>query len=284
MPEKTAPSVRARQLGHALRRLREKAGLSADQAARLTSMSQAKVSRIENAQSGVSRGDLVQLLSAYGVNDPEQHEEYWALVRAARERGWWEAHKLTAALSTYIAFEAEAARLRLWSWSTLSGLLQTKEYAHAILSTYPGRSSAEVDQLVTARIERQGRVEHSDVQVHAVIDEATLLRPFGGPGVMVGQLARLMELAGHPHVTVQVLRLPAEQWHVGISGSFTIMDFNEHPTVVFADALAKDLHVERPEEVAEYDLAFDWLQRAAYDPDRSREILSTRHRQLTGGR
>lgn len=273
MSTRRAPNVRARQLGIELRRLREAAGLSAEAVADKIGASQAKITRIELAQTGVSKGDLILLLSTYGVPS-ELHEQYWELARAGREPGWWHRYRdvLSAALTTYIALEAEATRLHQWSWGIVPGLLQTEGYARAMFAADPQwRSSPdEVDRLVSARMARQERLRSGEVTLWAVIDESLLHRPIGGPTVIAGQLARLAEHS--PGVTVQILpsRVP---WHAGLHGAFTVMHFDDHPQVTFAESLAGDTYIERPDDVARYTLAFDHLRASAASLEESRALI-----------
>lgn len=272
MPEKWTTNVRARQLGLRLRGLRVAAGLSADAVAAELGCSQGKISRIELAQTGVGRGDLFLMLDLYGV-EPELREQYWQLARAGRERGWWHSYRdvITDNLSTFVAFEAEAQALHTWSWGAITGLLQTPEYARAIFASDPRwQTPEEIDRLVSARMARQDRLTDGGLDLWVVLDESLLRRPIGGPAVLADQLDRLATPA--QGVTVQVLP-QSVVWHPGLNGAFTVVRFPEHPTIVFAEALTGDLHVEREADVARYTLAFDHLRAAAASPEASRAML-----------
>lgn len=209
------------------------------------------------------------VLDLYGV-EPGLREQYWQLARAGRERGWWHKYRdvITDNLSTFVAFEAEAQVLHTWSWGAITGLLQTPEYARAIFASDPRwQTPEEIDRLVSARMARQGRMTGGDLDLWVVLDESLLRRQIGGPAVLADQLDRLA--TPEQGVTVQVLP-QSVVWHPGLNGAFTVMQFPEHPTIAFAEALTGDLHVERESEVARYTVAFDHLRAAAASPEESR--------------
>nr|MDT0662262.1 helix-turn-helix transcriptional regulator [Micromonospora sp. DSM 115978] len=270
--DRRTPNVRGRQLGLELKRLRTEATLTADQVAEELGCSQGKISRIELAQTSVSKGDLYLMLTLYGVADPKMQEQYWRLAREARGRGWWEDYRdtITGGLSTYISFEAEASELRTWSWGTINGLLQTEEYARATFLGEPGgrsRVPGEVDKLVAARMERQHALLNGSLELWAVLDESLLHRSLGGPEILKTQLDRLV--TPPTSVTIQILKQQTV-WHAGLNGAFTIMNFPAHPPVVFVETMTGDLDV----EVSRYNLAFDYLRAAAAGVEESRELIA----------
>jgi transcriptional regulator with XRE-family HTH domain len=278
-PLRRTPNVRQRQLGMALRRLREAAGTSADDVAESMGFSQAKVTRIELAQSGPSKGDLFLLLRLYGVPD-EEHESYWELAKAGRERGWWFEFKdvLGRPLGEYIAFEDAASAIKAWSPLTVHGLLQTEAYARATFAGGLQRTSAEVDRVVSARLERQKRLTSSGLTLWAVLDETLLARPVGGPEVLKGQLDHLLRLSSA--VTLQVIPL-GTNWHPGLTSSFTLMDFADYPSVAFPESPFKDSYVDVPVEVSAYSLLFDQLRAAGENPKTSRDMIEAARDRLT---
>ncbi|MGW1062381.1 helix-turn-helix domain-containing protein [Micromonospora rubida] len=279
MPEKRerrTPSVRGRQLGLELKRLRIEAQLTADHVAEHVGCSQGKVSRIELAQTGISKGDLFLMLALYGITDPQVKEQYWRLAREARGRGWWENYRqvITSGLSTYIAFEAEASQLNSWSWGTINGLLQTADYARAVFLGEPGghgRTDEDIDKLVAARMERQQPIMEGPVELWCILDESLLRRTLGGPGVLKGQIDHLLK--PRRNVTIQVLRQQT-LWHAGLNGAFTIMNFPSHPDVVFIETLAGDLHLESAGDIEQFTLAFNYLRAAAAGVEESRELIA----------
>lgn len=273
-------NLAARRLGMMLRGLREAAGLSTSQVAEHLGSSQPKVSRIENAVSPVSKGDLVLMLTLYGITDPDEQDRHWQLARAGRERGWWESYRdvITGSLGSYIGFENDATSLKIWSLGVFPGLLQTEAYARALFAADPVRTAPEeVDRLVAARMQRQQRITNDGLTLWVVLDESLLRRRVGSPDVLAEQLERVAEPT--PGVTVQVL--PSDVgWHPGLSGAFTIMEFAEFPTIAFREALTGDTPVEAARDVGRYTLAFDHLRASALSPVESRKVAASVTREL----
>jgi transcriptional regulator with XRE-family HTH domain len=269
-------TMRGRQLGLELRRLRNTARQSADDVAGRLGWSQSKVTRIENGVSPVTRPDLLRLLDVYHVADEATRSQFVRLGRAARERGWWGDYRelITARLPSYIALESDASELHLWSWATVPGILQTLQYARAVLrSDVTLRSDEATDLLVEARIARQERLRDGEVKLWVVLDESLLHRPIGGADVFRGQLSWLLDVG--PQVTLQVLR-SSMLWHPGLNGAFTVMHFpNEvHPPIAWSEGAAGDLFVDRPTDVARYTLAFDHLCASAFSPVDSAQMIA----------
>jgi transcriptional regulator with XRE-family HTH domain len=266
------PNVRQRQLGMALRTLREEAGLSAEEAGERTGCSQSKITRIEQARIGVGRGDLYLMLETYGVIERERKEAFWALALAGRQRGWWTEYKdvIAATLGDYIAFESEATTINAWSLGTIHGLLQTEAYARAIFTSAVARSPDEIDLLVAARMRRQARLTGS-LEFWAILDESVLSRPIGGPTVLRAQLDHLLALP--PAVTLQVVPV-GTLWHAGLNCAFTLMSFSEYPAVAFVDAVEVDQFVDAPESVARYTLTFNRLRAAGANPTESLGMIA----------
>jgi transcriptional regulator with XRE-family HTH domain len=265
--ERRAPNVRQRQLGMALRALREESGLSAEEVGERTGCSQSKITRIEQARTGVGRGDLYLILETYGVTDLDRRESFWALALAGRQPGWWTKYKdvIADTLSDYIAFETDAKSINAWSLGTIHGLLQTESYARAIFGGAADRQSEEIDRLVAARMERQQRLG-SDLSLWAILDEAILSRPIGGAAVLREQLDHLLALP--LGVTLQIVPVGA-RWHRGLVCAFTVMEFSDYPAVAFVEAVGDDQHVDAAEAVARYTLTFDQLRAAGADPTTS---------------
>lgn len=270
-PAPPAPTVRQRQLGMALRALREEKGLSATAAAKKAACSQTKITRIEQGLTKVSKGDLLLMLDVYGVTDPGQQESYWTLAMAGRQRGWWAAYKevMSEKLSDYIAFETEATKVLTWSLGTVHGLLQTEEYARATFAGGTPMTPAAIDRVVAARMERQRRVD-SDLTIWAILDESLLMRPVGGARVLRDQLDHLLALPDA--VTLQVVPM-GTNWHPGLSSAFTLMNFAGYPPVAFVEAPVEDQYVDVPEVVATYTLMFDQLRAAGANPRESKRMI-----------
>jgi hypothetical protein len=159
--------------------------------------------------------------------------------------------------------EAEATALRTFELVLVPGLLQTGEYARALLCTKVGATEDEVDQLVTARLERQAILDRDNPPLFWVlIDEDALHRPVGGRDVMRVQVEHVAEMAGRPNVVVQVI--PADVGaHQGLVGAFVIADFAKAPSIVYLETALTGLVVERAEDVAAVTLTYDTLKTEA---------------------
>jgi transcriptional regulator with XRE-family HTH domain len=273
MPDRRPPSVRARQLAAELRRLRDAATLTGEEAAGRLGWSPSKISRIENGQTPPSPADLRRLLDLYQAAGG-QRERLELLGHSIGQRGWWDAYADTLGpeYAALIALEAEASSLRWYSPMLVPGLLQTEQYAREVIRSGlliapPG----EIERRVQVKMNRQ-RVLTKDgpADLAVVLDEAALLRTVGGPDVMRGQLAHLTSVATRPNITVQVLPLAAGA-HPATTGEFTILGFPEliAPDVVFLENMTSDLYVEQEAAVYRYGLAFDRLRALALDPQKS---------------
>jgi transcriptional regulator with XRE-family HTH domain len=270
-----SPTLRRRQLGQELRRLREAAGSTIDQVAERMSCSASKISRIETGQSGVSSREVRDLMAAYQV-EGEQAEALVEMAREAKQRGWWQLYG-TVLTSAYVGLEAAAAELRSFEPLVIPGLLQTEEYARAmVLAGWPNMSNEEVEQRIRVRMKRQSLLYQDDpLQLSIILDEAALRRPVGGIDAMRRQLDKLRGAAELPHVTLQVLPLSAGA-HGGMDGAFTILLFEElaNQNLVFAANGAGGLFLEKDDEIERYASIFAGLQSDALSPRRSIEMIA----------
>jgi transcriptional regulator with XRE-family HTH domain len=273
-----SPTVRRRRLGLELRQLREAAGLTLDEVGEKLEWSGAKVSRIENARVRVTPRDVRDLLEVYGVTDETRRKNLILLTREARERAWWEEYSDTVvpAVRTYVGFEAEAFALHAFDGHIVNGLLQTEEYARAVLrAALIFATHEEVERAVQLRMRRQTvLLKENPLQLWSVIDESVLLRGVGGAEVLRGQLRRLVELAEMPNVTFQILPLAAGA-HAGIDGGFMIAEFRgADPDVVYIENRIGGVYFEAEEVIRQYNRVFDRLQAKAIDPDESVQMVT----------
>jgi transcriptional regulator with XRE-family HTH domain len=278
LADKRAPSVRARQLAAELRRLRDAATLTGEEAAARLGWSPSKISRIETGQTAASPADLRRLLDMYDVTGTAR-ERLEGLGQSAGQRGWWDAYADTLGpeYTALIALEAEAQSMRWYSPMLVPGLLQTEAYARQVvrsglLIAPPG----EIERRVQVKMTRQRALtKDSPPQLSVVLDEAAVLRQVRGPEVMREQLAHLTTMAARPNVTIQVLPL-AVGAHPATTGEFTILGFPElvAPDVVYLENMTSDLYVEREGEVYRYALAFDRLRALALGPDESAALIT----------
>ncbi|GAB2812565.1 helix-turn-helix domain-containing protein [Streptomyces daliensis] len=291
-----APAVRRKKLGSELRRLRDAAGVTSGEAARLVGWHQSKVSRIETGRSGIKPTDLTLLLDAYGVRDPGLRALLAALSGADAadydagetegagsgvRRGWWNAYRdlLPPAYRDFISLEAEAVRARTLETTVVPGLLQTEAYAREVTrTTLGGRVPPErIEELVEVRVARQ-RVLRAEapMELDVVLDEAVLRREVGGPEVMREQLRRLAEQGRQPHVRLQVLPFVSGV-HIGVTGPFVIFSFPRIADldVVVLDHLTSSLYLEGQDELRVYSAAFDTLRAHALSYEESLAFIAT---------
>jgi transcriptional regulator with XRE-family HTH domain len=270
-----SPTLRRRQLGQELRRLREAAGTTIDQVAERLNCSASKISRIETGQSGVSSRDVRDILAAYQV-EGVQAEALVEMAREAKQRGWWQLYG-TVLTSAYVGLEAAAAELHSFEPLVVPGLLQTEEYARAmVLAGWPNMPNEEVEQRIRVRMKRQSLLYQDDpLQLSIILDESALRRPVGGIDAMRRQLDKLLNAAELPHVTLQVLPLSAGA-HGGMDGAFTILLFEEqvNQDLVFAANGAGGLFLEKDDEIERYASIFAGLQGYALPPRRSIEMIA----------
>ncbi|MFI5804885.1 helix-turn-helix domain-containing protein [Streptomyces sp. NPDC051561] len=275
------PAVRRRKLGEELRRLRDRAGLTSPEAARLVGWHQSKVSRIETGRSGARPQDVALLLEVYGVREPQLRQLLEALAENCGESGsrWWHAYRglLPPQYRDFISLESQACAARTLETTVMPGLLQTPEYARAVTRVMlPALSEQKLDTLVEVRLARQEVLRaDSPLALSVVLDEAVLRRAVGGERVMKEQLRHLLEMADLPHIRLQVLPLGAGA-HAGLTGAFVIFSFPNIADldVVVIDHLASSLYLERKEDLTEYTAAFQRIQAQALPHKDSLDVIA----------
>ncbi len=279
MPATPSPTARARRLRHELRRLREEAGLNHSEVAHRLEWSPSKLSRIENGQSRVNAGDVIDLLGVYGITDETTREALIQLAREARRRGWWTRYTDVLGSGTYIGLEAEASTIHTYESQFVPGLLQTEDYARAVISGGQVRPDPEaVERRLAARMARQELFSRPEPpEIWAVLDESVILRPVGGPAVMRDQLRHLIEVTTRPNaiVTLQVLPLSVGA-HPGMSGPFVILGFQnpKDPPMIHLETATDGLYLEEPPDIERYTLRFNHLVARALGPNESRAMIT----------
>ena len=277
MVARANPTMLRRQLGAELRRLRERAGRTVAEAARSAGWSESKLSRIETANSGLRRADLDRLLDAYAVTDPER-TRINALAGQAQQRAWWEAYgeALPDAYEAYIGFEAEASAISSYHAQLVPGLLQTAEYASAVMQTLVFSQPELINERLAVRLARQAVLARDPPpQFWTILDEAVLRRPVGAPDVMRRQLMRLVEASERPMVTIQILPFEVGA-HRGMEGSFIVLEFEDggtESTLVYCEGMTGGVFRSKPAELRSYWMSFEALRSVALPPDRSVEFI-----------
>jgi transcriptional regulator with XRE-family HTH domain len=275
MPGNAHTSVRSRQVAAELRALRERAGLSGSEVAKRMGMSPSKISRIETGNSGLQIEDVAALLGLYQV-PAAKRDELLDLVRRSEERGWWTRQPgLPQLWRSLIDFEAKATRVQNYEALVVPGLLQTAEYARALIQgVAPTISDAELDNLVAARMARQAVLTRASApQFFAVVDEGALRRPIGEPGVMRRQLHHLLGVIEQPHVTLRVVSTDAGA-HAGLRGPFVILEFAEEPALVHVENQSTGLFLEEDADLAGYRLALGNILNSALAPAATAELIA----------
>ncbi|MFB7938111.1 helix-turn-helix domain-containing protein [Streptomyces sp. NPDC004779] len=270
--------VRRILLGSQLRRLRESRGITREAAGYSIRASESKISRMELGRVSFKARDIEDLLTLYGVTEETERGALLGLAREANLAGWWHSFGdvLPGWFQTYIGLEAAASLLRVYEVQFVHGLLQTEEYAHAVVARgMPGASQADIDRRVALRVERQKvLVSERAPHFHVILDEAALRRPYGDRAVMRGQLKHLIDVSEHPGVTLQVMPF-SFGGHAGESGSFTMLSFPESDLsdVVYLEQLTGALYLDKREEVAQYGAVMEKLAKDSPDPAESRDLL-----------
>jgi transcriptional regulator with XRE-family HTH domain len=268
------PTVLRILLGTQLRRLREARGITAQQAAKAIRGSESKISRIELGRNAVREVDIADLLSLYGITDTTEREQLLSLASQANQPGWWHRYQdiLPGWFQAYIGLEESAESIRSYDPQFIPGLLQTEEYAAAVLAL-GDFSDEETERLVYLRKERQRRFSSGGLRLWAIIDETALRRPVGSPGLMRAQLAHLLSLSHLPGFTLQVA--PPAAGALAAPGSFSILSFAvpDLPDVVYLEQLTSAMYLDKPSDVHRYTTTMDKLSTASATPDESRQII-----------
>jgi Domain of unknown function (DUF5753)/Helix-turn-helix domain len=260
------PTVQRRQLGMELKKCRERAGMTQDQVGAHFEWHSGKVFRIETARVGVTARDVKDMLALYGVDDEDYRDAMMALARRSKQRSWWADYKDIMRAGSFIGLEAEATSVRDWAPNLIPGLLQTADYARALLTAgLPNPEAAQIDRRVELRMTRQTRLTSDDpLHFSAIIDESVLRRTVGGAALMREQLECLLKASHHPNVNLQVLPFRAGE-HGVMGGSATLLEFPEalDLDVVYLEGVAGDYYEEEPTEVARYRRIFERLSASA---------------------
>lgn len=274
----TGPTMLRRQLGAELRRFRERAQRTVADVAGQLGWSESKLSRIETAHTGISKPDLERLLAVYGADTTVQ-ARLATMSGRARQRAWWEAYgqALLDPYESYIGFEAEATGILTYESQVVPGLLQTSEYASAVVQAYSLDEPLDyIDQRVQVRMARQALLTRDPApQFWAILDEAALRRQVGGPNVLRRQMLRLIEISERPTITIQVLPFSAGA-HPALDGSFILLDFPSGPdqSLVYSEGKTGGVLRHKSEQVALYRLSFEALRDNSLSPDESRALIA----------
>jgi transcriptional regulator with XRE-family HTH domain len=272
------PTVLRILLGNQLRTLREARGVTREQAGYEIRASESKISRIELGRVGFKERDVADLLTLYGVTDEKERAALVALAREANTPGWWHRYGdvMPGWFQSYMGLESAAELVRTYEVQFVPGLLQTADYARAVICLGHGEApEVEIERRVQLRMDRKRLLTRTNPpEAWFVIDEAALRRLTGGRDIMRAQLEHLIEIAQLPNVRLQVIPFLAGG-HAGAGGAFTILRFPEEelPDVVYVEQLTSALYLDKPEDRDQYALAMEQLCIEAEPPTRTIEIL-----------
>ncbi|MDI5936668.1 MULTISPECIES: helix-turn-helix transcriptional regulator [unclassified Micromonospora] len=264
------PTIQRRRLGNALKRAREAAGKTQEEAAEIIDSASSKVSRLELGQSGIRLTDLKLLLDFYGVAG-EEAEPLRELARAGRQRGRWSGYRNVVPdwFRQYLDLEADAAEIRWYQSEVIPGILQTEPYIRAIIE------GDDVEQQTAVRLERQKVIDRPDgPELNFILSESALRRDLGDRTAMREQLSHIAAVAGRPNVTIQVFPLDAETY-VTSSYNFIILRFGEEVAsdVVYLETFTDADYLDSPEALRSYNRLWGRLQAAALGPAESRKLI-----------
>jgi hypothetical protein len=266
-------------LGGHLRRLREARGVSREEAGWEIRASESKISRMELGRVGFKERDVADLLTLYGIQDREERTRLLTLAREANTQGWWHRYGdvLPGWFQSYIGLEATASLIRSYEVQFVPGLLQTRDYARAVVLLGHGRADPEeIERRVSFRMARQELLTRPEpAHFWVVVDEAALRRSIGGPKVMRTQIEALIESTKLPNVRLQVAGFHLGG-HAAAGGAFTILRFPDPdlPDVVFVEQLNSALYLDKSNDVDAYTEVMERLCIEADPPIHTERILS----------
>ncbi|MBT2415798.1 helix-turn-helix transcriptional regulator [Streptomyces sp. ISL-12] len=280
MPPTNSPTLRQRRLGTELRKLRDRAGLTATAAAGLLGVNQARVSMIETGRTPISADWLRSMAHAYDCNDEELIDALTAMT-GRRTRGWWEEYRdhVPVALVDLAELEHHAHGFRVALLIHIPALLQTTDHARALFrAVVPPMRQYEIEHRLTHRMKRQGILHRANPPHYtAIVHEAALRMAFGGPAVARGQLKHLLDMSELPHVTVRVIPFGADNFPTSgqsfdyIEGSVAQLDTvqldSHHGACEFLDADA---------QLIKYRAVLDRMESCSFDPARTRDFIHHR--------
>lgn len=276
----SGPTALRIMLGVHLRRLREEAEISRTDAGWAIRGSESKISRLELGRVGFKVRDVEDLLTLYKVEDGDERERLLNLAREANNPGWWQRYDdLTPTwFQSYLGLEMAADLIRTFELQFVPGLLQTPEYARAVLKF--GRQDlplprAEEDRLLALRMGRQEVLTRQrPARLWAVVDEAVLRRPIGSPAVLKAQLEYLIEASRRHNVTLQIIPF-AKGGYISTGGAFTLLRYNDGdlPDIVYIEHLTSAIYLDKREELDTYVVTMDAVSITAAQPRETENIL-----------
>jgi len=279
------PTVQRMVLGTQLRRLREASGITREEAGDAIRASHAKISRLELGRVGFKERDLNDLLALYGLTDAQDRAPFLDLAWHANSPGWWQQYGdvLPSWFEIYLGLEQAATMISTYELQFVPGLLQTEEYARAVIMLgQHGGTREDVDRRTRLRMSRHDVLDKAEPpHLWAVVDEAALRRPLGERSAMRTQLEHLIEMNERPNVTLQVVPFHAGG-HAAAGGPFTVLRFGEPdlPDIVYLEQLTSALYVDKRQDVDRYVAVMERLCVQAELPAQTADVLQRMIKEL----
>ena len=275
-----SPTTVRRALGIELRKLRTNKSMTGEQAARAVGFSESKLTKIERAQVAVSREDLLNMVAVYGGVSDGDRDRLLAMMRQGNRKEWWEQQdlRLPLKLGSYLGLEAVASSLRAYDTTLVHGLLQTRDYARAVIrGGLPDIMDHELEVLVETRMRRQKILDPEEhqppLEFWSIMDEAVLRRHIGGREVMHAQLERLIKAAELPNVTLLVMPNDLGA-HAGLDGPLSILQFETGTRpVVYVEGQAGNLYMEKDDDLRRFQQRMNHILAAAPGTEQSLALI-----------
>ncbi|WNF00189.1 helix-turn-helix transcriptional regulator [Streptomyces luomodiensis] len=282
-----APPVLRLILGRQLEELRTRAGLTYDQAGAVIGVSHSTIRRMESAKVARLRlPDVEKLLRTYGVTDQRELDTFLKSVREANKRGWWHTYRdvMPDWFAAYLSLEQAALQIRGYEAQFVHGLLQTEDYARALLSAgHPHAAPEATERRVALRMQRQELLtRETPPRVWVVMDETVLRWPVGGAAVMRAQIDHLIEVSALPHVTVQIMPFRNGPHPAMPAGAFDVFRFRakELPDIVYLSGLVGAVYLDKEEDVVVYREVLDRLGAQSVPARKTEDVLGAIRKEL----
>ncbi|WP_089330721.1 helix-turn-helix domain-containing protein [Actinomadura meyerae] len=275
MPNAQSPTVRHRRLARQLRQQREKAGLTMEGAAAALGWSRPKLLRFETAKTRPKPSDVEEMLDLYG-GDEGIKLALMQLARDIRKRGWWSAFN-DVLTGSFAELEDDAIAIRSWQVQFIPGLLQTSDYAMALIRVLSPEDSEDVLlRRLQARMARRAILERENAPSYTVVlDESVLRRAVGGPQIMARQLEALASASAKPNISIRVMPISVGE-HAGMDGPFVALSFAGEldQDVIYLEGMGGEIYVEDVGQVARGNVRFDRICEQALAEEDSLALIA----------
>ncbi|MFV2194833.1 helix-turn-helix domain-containing protein [Nocardiopsis sp. LOL_012] len=284
MPTDRGVTLRAQWLGQILRDFRERKGLTLKDVAEYLQRNISTVSRCELGIYPIRRVDAAAMLDLYGVSDKKQREAVMELAGDVWQTGWWEQYSKDNVWSSTIDLawlESRSHEMRVFATMTVPGLLQTEDYARALmLIANRDSTKREIERWINLRMDRQRVLSRAEpLHLSAVIDEAVLRRQVGGPDVMGQQLQHLSAMAEEPNIDLRVLPFTAGA-HASPDGPFNLLKMSDpFPEVAHIESPAGSIYLET-DAVDRIVETYDWLHEHSLSNEDTAALLAALEEEL----